>query len=111
MNTDEGFMGHGYDNLNVEVKIFVLTVAVLDQRWDQLPETNWMSSTKLPYDNLDLTPWAGSTVTLNFRAENDDERPTEFWVGGLSLEACLGVSVFSDGFESGEVSAWSQVID
>jgi hypothetical protein len=111
MTTNEGVEGHGYDSFNVEVKIGVLPRAVLDQRWDQLPEINWMSSTKLPYDNIDLTPWAGSTVTLNFRAENSDERPTEFWIGSLSLEACLKVDVFADGFESGDTTAWSQVVN
>ena len=58
---------------------------------------------------LDRAPPAAERERLEpeIRAANDDTRPTEFWIGGLGLRACLGVAVFSDGFESGDLAGWS----
>jgi len=65
-----------------------------------------LSPTKLPFSNLDLTPWAGRQVRVTFRSDNNETYPTEFWIDNLSLEVCLGVHIFANGFESGDLVAW-----
>jgi len=67
---------------------------------------NWLSPTKLPFSNLDLTPWAGRQVRVTFRSDNNETYPTEFWIDNLSLEVCLGVHLFANDFESGDLVAW-----
>jgi hypothetical protein len=37
---------------------------------------------------VDLTPFAGHTMRLAFRAETDTDRPTDFYLDDISLEAC-----------------------
>jgi hypothetical protein len=41
-------------------------------------------------ENVDLTPWAGQTVRLAFRAVNDTTLPTTFWVDDVGVETCGG---------------------
>ena len=39
---------------------------------------------------LDLTPHAGQSIRLSFRAETDSDRPTDFYLDDISMEACPG---------------------
>lgn len=39
---------------------------------------------------LDLTPHAGQSVRLSFRAQTDSDRPTDFYLDDISVEACPG---------------------
>jgi len=41
-------------------------------------------------DRLDLTPYAGQSVRLSFRALTDSDRPTDFYLDDISVEACPG---------------------
>jgi len=43
---------------------------------------------------------------VTFRSDNNETYPTEFWIDNLSLEVCLGVHIFANGFESGDLVAW-----
>lgn len=109
MNTNEG-PAHSYDHFYAEVRDTSNAVlAVFDQRSD-----GWTPSQWLRQENVDLTPWAGQTVRLAFYATNDVLYSTSFWVDDVSLEICTALPVdtliFSDGFESGDTSAWSSAV-
>ncbi len=39
---------------------------------------------------LDLTPRAGQSVRLAFRAQTDSDRPTDFYLDDISVETCPG---------------------
>ena len=41
---------------------------------------------------LDLSPHAGQTVRLSFRATTDSDRPTDFYLDDIGIEACPGVA-------------------
>jgi hypothetical protein len=86
MTTQEGSSGFGYDNFRAEVRTTTGTVlAVVDTRYD-----GWRPSAWLKMENVDLTPWAGQTVRLAFRAVNDTTLPTTFWVDDAGVETCGG---------------------
>jgi len=42
---------------------------------------------------LDLTPHAGQSVRLSFRAQTDSDRPTDFYLDDISAEACPGAGI------------------
>jgi hypothetical protein len=89
MTTQEGSSGFGYDNFRAEVRTTTGTVlAVVDTRYD-----GWRPSTWLKMENIDLTPWAGQTVRLAFRAVNDTTLPTTFWVDDVGVEICDPVTI------------------
>jgi hypothetical protein len=86
MTTQEGSSGFGYDSFRAEVRTTAGAVlAVVDTRYD-----GWRASTWLKMENIDLTPWAGQTVRLAFRAVNDTTLPTTFWVDDVGVETCGG---------------------
>ena len=111
MTTNEvAASGFGWDFFSMEVRNTAGTVlAVMDSRND-----GWRASSWMQQQNVDLTPWAGQTVRLAFRATNDSSLTTTFWVDDVNLTTCGGgggpvtvtfVSVGSqDGYvnESGE---------
>ncbi len=110
MSTTEGLDGHNYDHFRIEVRsggLIHLIQAVVDERWDGYPEQHLLSPTRLPIQNIDLTPWAGREVNIAFRSETNEVYPTTFWIDNLSLEVCLGTAIFVDGFESGNADRWS----
>ncbi len=86
MTTLEGSSGFGYDSFRAEVRSTTGTVlAVVDTRYD-----GWTAATWLRMENIDLTPWAGQTVRLAFRAVNDTTLPSTFWVDDVGAETCGG---------------------
>jgi hypothetical protein len=56
-------------------------------------------------EQLDLTAYAGQTVTIRFWVETDDLLYSSFFVDDVGFDATD--LIFADGFESGDVSAWS----
>jgi subtilisin family serine protease len=58
---------------------------------------------------VDLSSFAGQTVRLRFRLATDTSQAREGWyIDDLAVQACGNASLpFSDGFENGNVSAWS----
>lgn len=57
---------------------------------------------------VDLTAFKGQTVRLRFRVATDDGVGREGWyIDDVAVESCSS-QVFSDGFEKGDISAWSQ---
>ena len=61
---------------------------------------------------VDLTAYAGQTVNLRFRLATDSSISREGWyiddVRVITPSGCLdNSSIFSDGFESSDTSAWS----
>jgi hypothetical protein len=110
MTTNEvAATGFGFDNFIAEVRTVSPgnVLAVFDLRND-----GWKSGAWLGMENIDLTPWAGQTVRLAFRATNNAGLVTTFWADDVALTTCGGVSpnIFADGFESGNTSAWSQTV-
>jgi hypothetical protein len=86
MTTQEGPSAFGFDSFRAEVRSTTGTVlAVVDTRYD-----GWKSAAWLKMENIDLTPWAGQTVRLAFRAVNDTTLPTTFWVDDVGVETCGG---------------------
>ncbi|MEM1177748.1 MAG: hypothetical protein AAGM22_05355 [Acidobacteriota bacterium] len=58
---------------------------------------------------VDLDAWAGQTVQLRFRLATDQSVERPGWtIDDIAVVGCGGGSeIFSDGFESGDTSAWS----
>ena len=57
---------------------------------------------------VNLTAFKGRTVRLRFRVATDDGVSREGWyIDDVAVQSCSS-QVFSDGFESGDISAWSQ---
>ncbi len=57
----------------------------------------------------DLSAFAGQTVILRFRLASDNSVSREGWyIDDLAVQSCT-VSVFADGFETGDTSAWTLV--
>jgi Subtilase family/Bacterial Ig domain len=84
MTTTEGSSGFGYDNFIAEVRNGSGTpLAVFDVRNDGWRQSAWMGQ-----ENIDLTPWAGQTVQLAFRATNDTSLATTFWADDVVLTTC-----------------------
>lgn len=64
-----------------------------------------------------LLPWAGETVRLRFTVTSDAVGETEGWfLDDLSVTealvplACTTAAIFTDGFETGDTSAWTLVV-
>ena len=84
MTTNEGSSGFGWDSFRTEIRTTAgVVLAVLDNRND-----GWLQSLWQQAENLDLTPWAGQTVRIAFRAVNDITLTTSFWVDDVALETC-----------------------
>ena len=84
MTTAEGAWGYGWDNFYLEVRDAGNNpLAVYDMRNDGWPQGVWLKG-----DNIDLTPFAGQTVRLAFRAANDGSLPTTFYVDDVELWLC-----------------------
>lgn len=76
--------GLGWDYFSMEVRNTAGTVlAVMDSRSDGWRSAAWMQQVK-----VDLTPWAGQTVRVAFRATNDGSLPTTFYVDDVVLTTC-----------------------
>ncbi len=87
MTTDESAAGgFGWDFFDTEIRNTSGTVlAVVDHRSDGWREAAWMQQ-----QNIDLTPWAGTTVRVAFRATNDSSLVTSFYVDDFDLTTCSG---------------------
>ncbi len=105
MTTTEEAWGYGWDYFYVEVRDAGNNpLAVYDLRNDGWPQGIWLKG-----DNIDLTPFAGQTVRVAFRAANDGSLPTTFYVDDVELWLCknspdlsivkqvIGGDVFSPG--------------
>lgn len=58
----------------------------------------------------DLSAFAGQTVNLRFRHATDNSVDHEGWyIDEVAVQSCLD-SVFSDGFETGNTSAWTLTV-
>ncbi len=78
-----------WDHLYVDIRDTSGTLLGYVQRhMDGDLEGQWQRST-----NLDLTPWAGQTVSVTFWMDNDVSYSTTFWVDDVSLETCPVPSV------------------
>jgi hypothetical protein len=53
---------------------------------------------------VDFSAYAGQTVTLRFQADTDADLNSNFFVDDVAFDIS---GIFSDGFESGDTSAWS----
>ena len=73
-----------------------------DNAWCGDPQ-DWFESI------VDLDPWAGLTVRFRYRLATDASVGREGWyVDDVEVQSCTGSSlIFADGFESGDLSAWS----
>lgn len=60
---------------------------------------------------VDIDAWAGQTVQFRFRMATDSsvDHPG-WWVDDIAIQSCGTPSLFIDGFESGDVSAWSNAV-
>lgn len=107
MTTAEG-PSHTVDFFLGEVRDTAGTVlSVFDLRSDGWPQATWMET-----KNVDLTPWAGQTIRLAVRANNNASLPTTFHLDDVTLTTCPAIAgfVFGDGFESGDTTAWSVTV-
>ena len=86
MTTNEtAAQGFGWDPFSVEIRNTSGTVlAVVDGRSD-----GWRAATWLQGQNIDLTPWAGQTIRIAFRAVNDSSLFSSFWVDDVAVTTCL----------------------
>lgn len=89
-----GAIGSNYDALRLEVRTTAGTVlAVLGEQQD-----SWRANTWMTFTHVDLTPWAGQTVTLAFRYQEKtyppgggfpaDNLSTTIWVDDINLTTC-----------------------
>jgi hypothetical protein len=63
----------------------------------------------LPWNRaaVDLSPWAGSAVSLRFRLGTDSAQAAEGWyIDDVELFSCSD-ALFADGFETGSLTEWS----
>jgi hypothetical protein len=56
---------------------------------------------------VDISAYAGQTVTVRFQADTDAELNSNFFVDDVAFDVA---GIFSDGFESGDTSAWSDSV-
>jgi hypothetical protein len=63
---------------------------------------------------VDINAWAGQTVQFRWRLATDSSASREGWyIDDVVVQSCEGGpggAIFSDGFESGNTSAWSLVV-
>jgi hypothetical protein len=57
---------------------------------------------------VNIASYAGQTVTLRFHVDTDDTWNSNLFIDDVSFEVADGL--FSDGFESGDTSAWSSSV-
>ena len=57
--------------------------------------------------SLDMSAFAGQTVSLRIRVETDDQLLSSLFVDEVYWEYTSANEIFSDGFESGDTSAWA----
>ena len=85
MTTSEA--NHPWDDLNVTLTpVDGGTPVRLLRITDGDPTGVWQQAV------LDLTPHAGQTVRLSFRATTDSDRPTDFYLDDIGIEACPGAA-------------------
>ncbi len=60
-----------------------VTLSVLDVRYDGWQQGQWMHAA-----HVDVSQFAGQTVTLAFRAVNDASLFTTFWIDDITLTTC-----------------------
>ena len=83
MTTQEA--DHPWDTLNITLAPTSGGISVrLLRITDGDPAGAWRQAV------LDLTPHAGQSVRLSFRAQTDSDRPTDFYLDDISMEACPG---------------------
>ena len=100
--TNEGVSGFGWDQFFTEIRTTAgVALAIPDQRND-----GWLAGTWLGVENIDLTPYIGQTIRLRFVGDNGISRPTRFWIDDVTVDVCTSL-LLADGFETGNVSAWS----
>lgn len=59
---------------------------------------------------VDVSAWAGQTVRFRFRMTSDNSVGREGWyIDDVRVQACLA-TLFVDGFETGDTSAWSLTV-
>ena len=59
---------------------------------------------------VDVDAWAGQTVQFRFRLATDSSvSHPGWWIDDVTLQSCGLGGLFTDGFESGDTSAWSAV--
>lgn len=80
VRTDE--TDHPWDTLDVEVTPAGGVPLRLQRITDADAGPTWVQA------SFDLTAYAGQTVTLAFRARTDFDRPTDFYLDDISIEAC-----------------------
>jgi hypothetical protein len=56
---------------------------------------------------VDISAYADQTVTLRFQADTDGDLNSNFFVDDVAFDIS---GIFSDGFESGDTSAWSNSV-
>jgi hypothetical protein len=56
---------------------------------------------------VDFSAYAGQTVTVRFQADTDADLNSNFFVDDVAFDVS---GIFSDGFESGDTSAWSNSV-
>lgn len=60
---------------------------------------------------VDIDAWAGETVRFRFRLATDTSVGREGWyVDDVAVQACDESTIFTDGFESGNTSSWSNEV-
>ncbi len=57
---------------------------------------------------VDVDAWAGQTVQFRWRLGSDSAAGNEGWyIDDVFVQSCTSSEIFTDGFESGDTSAWS----
>ncbi|MGC8782550.1 MAG: choice-of-anchor J domain-containing protein [Anaerolineae bacterium] len=84
--TDE--TDHSWDTLDVEITPAGAAPIRLQRITDADAGGGWQQAT------FDLSAYAAQTVTLSFHAQTDFDRPTDFYLDDISLEACAAATSF-----------------
>jgi len=74
---------------------------------DQYDLCSFTSTGTWALHTVDLTAYSGQTVTLQIRAETDSNAISSLFIDDVFFDFTLPEQIFSDGFESGDASAWS----
>jgi hypothetical protein len=100
---------HAFDTFTVEVRDAANAVlAVLDYHNAGETAGAWLPQ------RLDLTPWAGKTIQLVFRARTNAAKPTTFWIDDVQVSTCPTAAAavrayfFSNGGQDGYVQESSE---
>ena len=61
---------------------------------------------------VDVGAWAAETVQFRFRLATDSSvNHPGWWIDDFAIQTCPTLTIFTDGFESGDTSAWSTTVD